>query len=119
MKKALLNFFHRIEPDKKKHPFLHTLYDGFFTFAFTPDFTTKGGVHIRDGMDLKRQMLYVVLALQLCYLLGTYNIGHQHFVALGEYPGFLSGFHLKLFYGIVKLLPIFTRRGTASRRVFS
>ena len=107
MKKALLNFFHRIEPDKKKHPFLHTLYDGFFTFAFTPDFTTKGGVHIRDGMDLKRQMLYVVLALQLCYLLGTYNIGHQHFVALGEYPGFLSGFHLKLFYGIVKLLPIF------------
>jgi len=106
MKKALLDFLHRIEPDKEKQPFLHTVFDGFFTFAFTPNTTTKAGVHIRDGMDLKRQMVYVVLALQLCYLFGTYNIGHQHFVALGEYTGFLEGFHLKLFYGIVKLLPI-------------
>lgn len=32
MKKALIKFFERIEPDKKKAPFLHTLYDGFFTF---------------------------------------------------------------------------------------
>ena len=106
MKKALLDFLHRIEPDKEKQPLLHTVYDGFFTFAFTPNLTTRSGVHIRDGMDLKRQMVYVVLALQLCYLFGTYNIGHQHFVALGEYTGFLEGLHLKLFYGLVKLLPI-------------
>lgn len=107
MKQSLLNFFHKIEPDKKKSPFLHTLYDGFFTFAFAPNSTTKGGVHIRDGMDLKRQMVHVVLALQLCYLFGTYNIGHQHFVALGEYTGFLQGVHLKLIYGLIKILPIF------------
>ncbi|MCB0637281.1 MAG: NADH:ubiquinone reductase (Na(+)-transporting) subunit B [Lewinella sp.] len=106
MKKALLNLFERIEPDKAKSPLLHTAYDAFFTFAFTPNLTTKGGVHIRDGMDLKRTMVYVVLAMQLCYLLGTYNIGHQHFVALGEYAGLFEGFHLKLFYGLVKLLPI-------------
>ena len=80
MKKRFLQFFDKIEP--KKGTFLHTLYDGFFTFAFTPNQTTKGGVHIRDGMDLKRTMVYVVIALQLCYLFGTYNIGHQHFVAL-------------------------------------
>ncbi len=107
MKKALLNYFKRIEPDKKEQPFLHTLYDGFFTFAFSPNHTTRGGVHIRDGMDLKRQMVYVVLALQLCYLFGTYNIGHQHFVALGEHTGFLSGFHLKVVYGLIQLIPIF------------
>ncbi len=107
MKNALLNFLKRIEPDKKKKPFLHTLYDGFFTFAFTPNATTSGGVHIRDGMDLKRTMVHVVLAMQLCYLFGTYNIGHQHFVALGQYESFLQGFHLKLFYGLVQLLPIF------------
>lgn len=106
MKKALLNFFHKIEPDKKKSPFLHTLYDGFFTFAFTPNHVTKGGVHIRDGMDLKRLMVNVVLAMQLCYLFGMYNTGHQHFTALGQYLGFLEGFHLKLFYGLVLLLPI-------------
>lgn len=107
MKKQLLKFFDRIEPNKEKQPFLHTLYDGFFTFAFTPNFVTKGGVHIRDGMDLKRTMVYVVLALQLCYLFGTYNIGHQHYLALGENTGLLEGFHLKIFYGLVKLIPIF------------
>ncbi|MCB0679221.1 MAG: RnfABCDGE type electron transport complex subunit D, partial [Saprospiraceae bacterium] len=107
MKKGLLKFFERIEPDKKKSPFLHTLFDGFFTFAFAPNLVTKGGVHIRDNMDLKRLMVQVVLALQLCYLFGTYNLGHQHFTSLGEYTGFFDGFHLKLVYGLIKLIPIF------------
>lgn len=104
---GLLQFLQKIEPDKKKSPFLHTLYDGFFTFAYAPNTVTKGGVHIRDGMDLKRLMVHVVLAMQLCYLFGTYNIGHQHFVAAGQYLGFLEGFHLKLAHGLINLLPIF------------
>ncbi len=104
----LIDRLKKIEPDKKKSPFLHTLYDGFFTFFYTPNSVTSGkGVHIRDGMDLKRTMVFVVLALQLCYVFGTYNIGHQHFVALGEHLGFLSGFHLKLAFGLTKMLPIF------------
>ncbi len=104
---GLVDLFKKIEPDKKNSPFLHTAYDAFFTFAFTPNTTTKGGVHIRDGMDLKRTMVFVVIALQLCYLFGTYNIGHQHFDAVGMYPGFLEGFHLKLGHGLIKMLPIF------------
>ena len=104
---GLLNFLKKIEPDKKKSPFLHTLFDGFFTFAYSPNSVTSKGVHVRDGMDLKRTMIHVVLAMQLCYLFGTYNIGHQHFLAMGEYPGFLEGFHLKLVHGLIKLLPIF------------
>lgn len=103
----LLEFFKKIEPDKKNSPFLHTGYDAFFTFLFSPDKVTKGGVHMRDGMDLKRTMVHVVFALQLCYLFGTYNIGHQHFAAMGQYLGFFEGFHLKLAHGIIKLLPIF------------
>ena len=83
---GLLDFFKKIEPDKEKSPFLHTAYDAVFTFAYAPDHVTKGdGVHIRDGMDLKRLMFQVVIALQLCYIFGTYNIGHQHFTALGQY----------------------------------
>jgi Na+-transporting NADH:ubiquinone oxidoreductase subunit B len=58
-------------------------------------------------MDLKRTMVMVVLALQLCYIFGTYNIGHQHFVALGQHTAFLEAVHLKLAYGLIKLLPIF------------
>ena len=104
---GLLDKVKSFEPDKKKSPFLHTLFDGFFTFLYAPNTVTKGGVHIRDGMDLKRLMVHVVLAMQLCYVFGTYNVGHQHFVALGQYTGILEGFHLKLAYGLIQLLPIF------------
>jgi Na+-transporting NADH:ubiquinone oxidoreductase subunit B len=104
---GLLEFVKKFEPSKDKK-FLHTLYDGFFTFLYTPDEVTKdGGVHIKDGMDLKRTMVVVVLAMQLCYLFGTFNIGHQHFVSIGQFTGYFEGFHLKIAYGIIKLLPIY------------
>ncbi len=104
---ALIKFLKKVEPDKKKSPFLHTLYDAVFTLVYTPDHVTKGGVHIRDGMDLKRTMVMVVIAMQVCYLFGTWNIGHQHFAALGLYPGAFDGLHLKLIHGLIKVLPIF------------
>ncbi len=107
MKKALLNFFERIEPDKEKSPLLHTAYDAFFTLAFSPNTVTAKGVHVRDGIDLKRMMIFVVLALAPLYAVGTYNIGHQHFTALGQHLGMFDGFSVKLFYGLVKILPIF------------
>ncbi len=104
---GLLDFFKKIEPSKDKK-IAHTAFDAFFTFAFSPNSVTKGkGVHIRDGMDLKRTMFQVVIALQLCYVFGTYNIGHQHFKALGMYPDLFQAFHLKLFYGLTKLIPLF------------
>lgn len=101
----LLKIVKKFEP--KKGTLAHTVYDGFFTFLFTPNEVTKGGTHIKDGMDLKRTMTMVVLALQLCFIFGTYNIGHQHFLTLGDYTGFWEGFHLKLFFGLGKLVPIY------------
>ncbi len=101
----LVEFVKKLEP--KKGTLAHTLYDGFFTFLYSPDEVTHGGTHIKDGMDLKRTMVHVVIALQLCYIFGCYNIGHQHFLAIGQHVGFLDGFHLKLFFGLGKLLPIF------------
>ncbi|MGB0931101.1 MAG: NADH:ubiquinone reductase (Na(+)-transporting) subunit B [Chitinophagales bacterium] len=91
--------------DKK---ILHTVFDGFFTFLFAPKSVTTGqGVHIRDGMDLKRTMVHVVLALQFCLLFGMYNIGHQHFAAFGLFSGgVFEGFFSKFFYGLFQLLPI-------------
>lgn len=103
---ALIDKIKSLEPDKQKSPFLHTLYDGFFTFLFTPNTTTKDGVHIRDGMDLKRTMTIVVIAMQLCYVVGAWNIGHQHFLAIGDHVGMLEGLHLKLVFGFFKILPI-------------
>ena len=104
---ALIDLFKKIEPDKQKQPMLHTVYDGIFTLFFTPNTVTKGGVHLRDGMDLKRTMVTVVIALQLCYVFGTWNIGHQHFLALGVHEGFFEGLHLKFAYGLTKIIPLF------------
>lgn len=104
--KPILDFFKKIEP--KEGTIMHTAYDAFFSFFFVPDKTTGSNeVHVRDRMDLKRTMVHVVLALQLCYLFGTYNIGQQHFAALGEHTGFFEAIHLKLAYGIIKMVPIF------------
>ncbi|NNC94855.1 MAG: NADH:ubiquinone reductase (Na(+)-transporting) subunit B [Chitinophagales bacterium] len=96
-----------IEPKVRNNKFAHTVYDGLETFLFQPNTTTSVGTHIKDGMDLKRTMVHVVIALQLCYVLGTYNIGHQHYLALGMYSGLFEGFFLKLMYGLLQLLPIF------------
>lgn len=98
----------KIEPDKEKSPLLHGLYDGFFTFLYTPNtVASTKGVQMRDGIDLKRTMIFVVLAMQLCYLFGMYNIGHQHFSAIGMYPDFWDAWHLKVGFGLTKLLPIY------------
>lgn len=104
---AFIDFWKRIEPDKKASPFLHTAYDAFFTFFFKPNTITHGkGTHIKDAIDLKRTMVHVVFALQLCYVFGAYNIGQQHFLALGTHTGVLDALHLKLVLGIMQLLPI-------------
>ena len=89
--KFIRNFLDRIEPDKKSSPFLHTLWDGFDTFLYAPASVTKNGVHIRDGMDLKRTMIHVVLAMQLAFIAGVVNIGHQHYTAFGMYAGAFQG----------------------------
>jgi Na+-transporting NADH:ubiquinone oxidoreductase subunit B len=107
---GLIDFFEKIEHKEAKTTRAKigkTAVDAVFTFLYSPKSTTAGGVHIRDGMDLKRTMFQVMIALQLCLIFGTYNIGHQHFVALGQYTGFIEGFHLKLVHGLIKILPIF------------
>ncbi|MEM6335836.1 MAG: NADH:ubiquinone reductase (Na(+)-transporting) subunit B, partial [Bacteroidota bacterium] len=54
---------------------LYYLYDALDTFAFVPGHTTHGGVHIRDGVDLKRTMFIVVVALGPALLFGMWNVG--------------------------------------------
>jgi len=104
--KFIRDFMDKIEPEKKSSPFLHTLWDGFDTFLYAPSTVTKTGTHIKDGMDLKRTMIMVVLAMQFAFIVGMYNIGHQHYFALGLFPDFFSGFGEKFVYGILQYLPM-------------
>ncbi|MBN4071164.1 NADH:ubiquinone reductase (Na(+)-transporting) subunit B [Crocinitomix catalasitica] len=85
---------------------LHPVWDGFYTFLFTPGETTQKGAHIRDGIDLKRTMFMVIVALTPCLLFGIYNTGHWHYMATGETTEFLHMFGDKVVYGLIQVLPI-------------
>lgn len=62
---------------------LHSTFDAFETFLYVPNTVTKSGSHIRDVIELKRTMSVVVIALLPALLFGMYNVGLQHFRAMG------------------------------------
>jgi Na+-transporting NADH:ubiquinone oxidoreductase subunit B len=47
------------------------------TLLYTPSDVTRSSPHVRDAMDLKRLMIFVVIAVTPCLLVGMYNIGYQ------------------------------------------
>ena len=106
LKKKILELRPDFEKGGKYSQF-HTLFDGFATFLFTPDRVSSGGTHIKAGIDLKRTMFFVILAMVPALLFGIFNVGHQHFLALGEFAGSpMNGFWDKVMYGAIKVLPI-------------
>ena len=82
---------------------LESVYDGMETFLFTPNATSQSGVHIHDGNDLKRTMITVVIALVPALLFGMYNIGYQHYLAIGQSH---EGWFTMFLYGLLALLPV-------------
>ena len=81
---------------------LESVFDGMDTFLFTPNTTSRSGVHIHDGNDLKRTMITVVVALIPALLFGMYNIGVQHYLAIGEHVSRWTTF----LYGLLAMLPV-------------
>ncbi|MEG0795256.1 MAG: NADH:ubiquinone reductase (Na(+)-transporting) subunit B [Odoribacter sp.] len=98
--------------DKKKPLFekggkfekFHSVFTGFESFLFVPNHTTKTGAHIRDAVDLKRTMIIVVIALLPALLFGMYNVGYQHFNAIGTLAD--ATFCELFFFGFWKVLPM-------------
>ncbi len=82
---------------------LESVYDGMETFLFTPNATSRSGSHIHDGNDLKRTMITVVVALIPALLFGMYNIGYQHYLAIGQSQ---VGWFTMFLYGLLALLPV-------------
>ncbi|MDE6794662.1 MAG: RnfABCDGE type electron transport complex subunit D, partial [Muribaculaceae bacterium] len=85
-----------------KYEKLHSVFDGFYTFLFTPNETSRSGVHIHDANDSKRTMIMVVIALLPCCLFGMWNVGLQHALATGD-PN--HGVFNLCFYGFCATLP--------------
>ena len=96
---GLRNIVDKIKPtfvEGGKLGFLASTFDAVETFLFVPNTTTQKGAHIRDCIDMKRTMFFVVLALIPAFLFGCFNTGSQ----VG-----LEGM-AALLYGLVRVLPM-------------
>lgn len=109
--KFLENILHKMEPNfvkGAKYEKWNPLFETLATFAFTPKQVTTKGAHIRDGVDLKRTMMMVIIALIPCLLFGIYNTGHWQMVAeLGNrnLPYWENGLN-KFWNGSIIVLPL-------------
>lgn len=101
LKKNLDRLKPHFEPGGKFEK-LGSVFDGFYTFLYTPNETSASGVHVHDANDSKRTMIIVVLALLPCLLFGMYNIGYQHNMAVGATS---ASFFSTFLYGLLRALP--------------
>jgi Na+-transporting NADH:ubiquinone oxidoreductase subunit B len=97
--------------DKAKHNFekggkwerYYYVFEAFDTFAFQPNTTTPPkGAQIRDAIDMKRLMMTVIISMIPCLIFGLFNVGYQHFLAIGHDASVGEMFWI----GIVQVIPI-------------
>ena len=70
--------FEKGGPLEKFYP----LYEGADTILYSPGLRTRTASHVRDGIDLKRMMLTVIVALLPCVAFAVYNTGYQSNLAI-------------------------------------
>jgi Na+-transporting NADH:ubiquinone oxidoreductase subunit B len=104
--KLFKNILDTVKPhfvDGGKLEKFYPAYDAFETFLFVPDHTSHTGAHMRDAIDLKRTMVTVILALLPALLFGIWNVGYQHYLAIGALqPDLVSC----ILYGATKVIPM-------------
>ena len=104
--KALRNYLDKIKPNFEKGGKLEmfgSTFEGFESFLFVPNTTSKSGAHIHDAADSKRLISFVIIALLPALLFGMYNIGYQNALVAGKLAetSCISMF----IYGFIVVLP--------------
>lgn len=74
---------HHFEPGGKLERFA-ALWEMQDTILYTPGYVTTGPSHVRDGLDLKRMMFTVVIALAGCVYMAMHNTGYQANLAIAS-----------------------------------
>ena len=103
---ALRNYINKIKPNFQEGGKLHafrSVFDGFETFLYVPNETSKSGVHVHDAIDSKRIMSMVVIALLPALLFGMYNVGYQNYLYAGTLAS--ASFWEIFAYGFLAVLP--------------
>lgn len=102
LRKQLDGVKHNFEKGGKWEKYFFA-YEAIDTFLFAPNTTTDTrGTQIRDAIDLKRLMMTVIIAMLPCLIFGMWNVGYQHFLAMGQSGSFTDA----LVIGLIKSLPI-------------
>jgi Na+-transporting NADH:ubiquinone oxidoreductase subunit B len=63
---------------------LYPLYEAMDTILYSTGKVAKNASHVRDGLDLKRMMMTVVVALIPCIYMAMYNTGYQAHLAISN-----------------------------------
>jgi len=84
--KFLRDLLDQTEPYFEKGPLkkLYPLYEALDTFLYTPGKVNEGPTHVRDGIDLKRMMSIVIVALLPCIFMAFWNTGYQANLAMAK-----------------------------------
>jgi len=123
---ALRKFLDRLAPSFHKggkYEKYYALYEAVDTIFYSPASVTKSAPHVRDGIDLKRVMITVWLAVFPAMFYGMYNLGFQANTALAAGGAELEGWRAAviaalagndpgsiwdcLWYGAVFFVPIY------------
>ena len=83
----LRRFLDKIEPSFQKggqYEKFFAVFEMVDTFLYSPADTTHGSPHVRDGIDLKRLMTYVVISTFPVILMMLWNTGFQANSAMAE-----------------------------------
>jgi len=102
---GLRSFLDKIKPQFSaggRYSKLHSTFDAFETFLYTPATVTRSGAHIRDAVDMKRTMIAVIVALLPALIFGMYNVGLQHVLMRG---GTDTSFWPLFGFGFLSMLP--------------
>jgi Na+-transporting NADH:ubiquinone oxidoreductase subunit B len=100
--KFLRNYLDKIEPNFTsggKYAKYEALFEMVDTLIFSSNKTTSRAPHVRDSIDLKRAMFFVVLALIPATIFGIFNIGYQEDASRSLTINFVAG--LKVFLPIL------------------
>jgi Na+-transporting NADH:ubiquinone oxidoreductase subunit B len=79
---------------------LYPVYEAIDTFLYTPGHSTKGTVHVRDGIDLKRTMVTVAAALGPVIIFALYNTGYQSLLAYQSMGTEVAGIRGSIFQAL-------------------
>jgi len=119
--KFLRNILDKVEPNFHKGGKLEKLfplYDAIDTILYVPNETANHGPYIRDHIDVKRSMIFVVIALIPCLLFGIYNAGLQAAINDGGSRDFISLF-IKGAFAVLPMYMVVFAVGGACEALFA